>query len=242
MAIKLFSLNIEGDKHFGRWLPVVLRERPDVLCLQEVFADDMEYISQTVGMTGYFIPLLNVTEINRYNLPQRGLWGMGYFTQLQHSPPETHYYVGGQHIHVFQEPSDAARALVVSSVTAPTGERFRIATTHFTWTHNGEVSDAQRTDCAAMLKIIENYGDIVLCGDFNAPRGKEIFNHLASVLQDALPREVTTTLDPELHYKKGAVHLAVDTIFYSKEYQVNEVRVLAGISDHYGLVAAISRT
>lgn len=242
MAIKLFSLNIEGDKHFERWVPVVLREQPDVLCLQEVFADDMDYISQTVGMTGYFVPLLSVTEKNRYNIPVRGLWGMGFFTQLQHSAPETHYYVGGQQMNVFHEPSDSARALVVSSVTAPTGEQFRIATTHFTWTHNGEASEAQRTDCAALLEIVESYGDIVLCGDFNAPRGKETFSRLASVLQDALPQDVTTTLDPDLHYKKGEVRLAVDTIFYSKEYQVNEVQVLTGISDHYGLVAAISRT
>lgn len=242
MPVKLFNLNIEGDKHFQRWLPVALKEKPGVVCLQEVFGADMDFISDTLGMTGYFVPTMDITEVNTYNISPRGLWGLGFFTNLEHSIPEVQYYAGEGTIAVFKRPEDSARALVTSRVTAPSGEQFNIATTHFTWTHNGEANENQRKDLTALLEAVEQYPDIILCGDFNAPRGKEIFDHLASVFHDNLPPDVISTLDADLHYKKGTIQLAVDTIFSSGGYTISDCRVLTGISDHAGLVADISCT
>lgn len=242
MPVKLFNLNIEGDKHFQRWLPAALREKPEVVCLQEVFGKDMDFISDTLGMTGYFVPTMDIAEVNKYNISPRGLWGIGFFTNLTHTTPAVQYYAGEGTIAVFKRPEDSARALIVSTVTSSSGEQLNIATTHFTWTHNGEANENQRVDLTALLEAVEGYTDIVLCGDFNAPRGKETFDRLASVFHDNLPQDVVSTLDADLHYKKGAIQLAVDTIFSSSGYKVTDCRVLTGISDHSGLVAEISCT
>jgi hypothetical protein len=59
-------------------------------------------------------------------------------------------------------------------------------------------------------------------------------------LIDHLPANVTSTLDPQFHRAKGLEYV-VDTIFSTPEYEVTEVRVLNGISDHKGIVARVER-
>lgn len=242
MSVKLFSLNIEGDKHFARWIPVAHQHTPDVICLQEVFADDMEFITNELGMTGYFVPLMNIAEKNAYMIAPRGLWGLGYCTKLKHSPPEVHYYAGDAQLKIFHEPEDAARAVVLSTINDQEGKEYTIATTHFTWTPNGEATDAQRTDAEALVSYLQEKDQLVLCGDFNAPRGREVFSRFSQQYKDNLPQNIHSTLDPELHYRGGKVALAVDTIFSSAGYVISDVEVLTGVSDHYGLVARIDCT
>ncbi len=242
MSVKLFSLNIEGDKHFSRWIPVVHRHAPDVVCLQEVFAEDMEFITNELGMTGYFVPLMDIAEKNSYSIAPRGLWGLGYCTKLEHTPPEVYYYAGGGELNVFQKPEDAARAVVLSTISDAMGNEYRIGTTHFTWTPNGEATDTQRTDAESLLSYLQEKDQLVLCGDFNAPRGKEVFGRFSQFYTDNLPKDVHSTLDPDLHYRGGLVTLAVDTIFSSAGYTLTHVEVLTGVSDHYGLLATIDST
>ncbi len=242
MPVKLISLNIEGDKHFARWIPEVQRQNPDVLCLQEVFAEDMDLISSSLDMVGYFIPMMNVTEGNSYKISPKGLWGIGYFTRLEHTSPQVHYYAGEGELRTFKKPGDSARVLVTAENTSLAGEKVCIGTTHFTWTPNGEASDEQRRDAAALLECLAEYPEVAFCGDFNAPRGKEIFSLFAENYTDNLPKEVTSTLDPTLHYKGSQLELAVDTLFTSSGYTARNVAVLTGVSDHYGIVAEISCT
>mgnify|MGYP003739632349 CR=1 FL=1 len=113
--------------------------------------------------------------------------------------------------------------------------------THFTWSPNGEANDEQRLDLAEMLSQLENYDDFILCGDFNAPRGKEIFAQLASRYTDNLPPEVTTTIDGQFHYA-GQLEIVVDGFFTTPRYQVESLQVRAGLSDHQGLLAQVSKT
>ncbi|HEY5810705.1 MAG TPA: endonuclease/exonuclease/phosphatase family protein, partial [Povalibacter sp.] len=93
-----------------------------------------------------------------------------------------------------------------------------------------------------LKRALAAYPDYVLCGDFNAPRGRPLFSLFTDELglTDHLPPTVTTTIDPQLH-RAGALQLVVDTIFSTPHYQVEDVQVLEGISDHKGILATLRR-
>ena len=127
------------------------------------------------------------------------------------------------------------------------GVTHRFGVTHFTWTPDGGASDEQREDMGRMLAALAIYHDrdgIVFCGDFNAPRGGEIFAMMSDQYADHLPSHIMTTLDPELH--RAPLHhrnaRAVDSIFSTKEYAIGGVEVVGGVSDHMALFAKVSKS
>jgi len=258
MSLKVFTLNIESNKHFHRWPPVVPAEQPDVVCLQEIFAEDMACVEDTLGMSGRFFPMLDVSQPNRYTIPVKGLWGVGFFTNLPIREPllmsaaeaaafptkadggvTAWYYAKTPTVQTFVDPNDASRLLAVGTVEKA-GVSYTIGTTHFTWSGDGKANEEQRHDLKRLQKVVRQFPDIVFGGDFNAPRGEEIFTQLASEFTDNLPPEVTTTIDLELHYA-APLYLAVDTWFSTPQYQVSAVRAISGLSDHIGVVATIER-
>ena len=240
MSLKVLSINIEGNKHFERWLPVVAAEAPDVLCIQEVFEADMPMIVAQLGFTmSHFAPTIKISTENKYKIAQRGLWGVGYCTNLLNSGVVEQYYAGSRSVKEFVRPEDNAHVLLKATVEKE-GCSFTVATTHFTWTPNGSDSPEQHADFAALKSLLGLELDCILCGDFNAPRGGAIYSKFASILSDCVPPTVTTTIDPELHYA-GALELVVDAFFASSQYAVEDFRVLAGVSDHKSLVASFRR-
>jgi len=88
---------------------------------------------------------------------------------------------------------------------------------------------------------VQGLGETVLTGDFNAPRGREIFSHIASVFKDNVPDHVSVSLDP-LHHRAGALPYMVDGIFSTPGYRVTEVEQHFGLSDHTAFSATVFRT
>jgi endonuclease/exonuclease/phosphatase family metal-dependent hydrolase len=131
--------------------------------------------------------------------------------------------------------------IVLAADIQKDGRVFRIATTHLTWTPNGGPNGEQRRDAAALLHVLEGLSEFVLCGDFNAPRGGDIFSMLASRYKDNIPLQYTSSLDPNLH-RAGQLGLMVDGIFSTSAYTVSAVKMVSGISDHCALVATVSKT
>ncbi len=120
------------------------------------------------------------------------------------------------------------------------GVLFRVGTTHFTWTpKSGLPDDFQRKDMTGLLSVLEPLGDIILTGDFNAPRGGEIFGRLAERYTDTVPAHYTTSIDHKLH-RSDPPELMIDGIFTSKGYTASNVEMVCGVSDHCALVATIS--
>lgn len=242
MSLKVLTLNIEGDKHFDRFPQVIRQEDPDVLCLQEVYAADMAKLEALFGMHGSFQPEVNLVAVNKYHFSPRGLQGNALFTRQPHES-RFRYFVGSpEHIPVFQEndPNAVNRVLLWTKVVQENQE-FTIGSTHFTWTPNGETNETQRRDLQSLFAIIDSIGEIILCGDFNAPRGKEAHRRLSERLTDTVPATVQTTIDGSLHYA-GPLMLVVDGIFTTAGYCAEPCRVLTGISDHCGLVTTVVRT
>ena len=70
--------------------------------------------------------------------------------------------------------------------------------------------------------------------DTNAPRGTFIFDDLAKNYKDNIPESLSSTLDPILHRAKG-IEYVVDCVFSTKNYEVSDVKIHEGVSDHKGI-------
>lgn len=244
MAIKLISLNIEGDNHYDRVFPFLLTEQPDVVCVQEFFLDDLPLFEETLSMHGYAVGMWTCSQENDARISKRGLMGVAIFSKLPMNNPGHQWYVGGADriIEMFDPdhtPEMVSRALVYVDVLQG-NTPYRIATTHFTWSPGGSVTLLQHEHLDRLLPILDAIDPVILCGDFNAPRGKEIFESLASRYTDNIPAEITTTMDQLLHRVSG-LQFVVDVLFTSTPYSASEVRIVDGVSDHCAVVARLSR-
>lgn len=234
--LKLISINIEDEKHIERVLDFVSREKPDVLCLQELLERDRPVFEKALGTRSVFAPMGILPLAG-----SREIMGVGIFSALPLDNVRSHYYVrysGHLRLWADEETNPTDRVLLSADIVAD-GITYAIATTHFTWTPDGEITERQRRDLSALLAVLSEYDKIILCGDMNAPRGKEAFETLAKRYHDHIPKEYLTSLDPEFHRKKDERCLMVDGLFSTPHYAAEHVRLQYGISDHAAIVATI---
>lgn len=243
MPLKLISLNIQGSYHFDKWIPFILKEKPDVLCLQEVFQKDFEMIKKKLGMSGKLFLTSNKTvksvkKINevlaRANTQPGGLEGVAILTNLP-CTIEGYFYVGEGKVPEFDLFAQKDRVLVYTTVEKD-DTKFSIATTHFTWSVNGSYDDNQMNALKSLLEF--DFSDIIFCGDLNAPRGGEVYKQLVRHFKDNIPEDIDSTLDSKIH-RKTDLKLVVDYIFTTPNYKVEEIKVVEGVSDHKAVVALI---
>jgi endonuclease/exonuclease/phosphatase family metal-dependent hydrolase len=117
---------------------------------------------------------------------------------------------------------------------------FHVGTAHLPVTERGSVTEYQREALQGFLSVLENEKEIVFVGDFNAPRGGEIFSAIAAKYTDNVPQEYLSSLDPKLH-RAGPIDRMVDGIFSTPHYSVSDVRMESGVSDHCALVATVTK-
>ena len=242
--MKLLSLNIEGDKHLeSRIFPLLRAEKFDALCLQEVFAQDIPKIVEFSQLPEHvFVPQARITRPNPHLSP-RGDWGIAVFGK-KICQVRRDYYVGHPEtlpeFFLHNEPNSMNRVLLSAKVEV-NQQHYHLANTHFTWSKKGDISQLQRANFALLKKILSNFDEIILCGDFNTPRGGELFDQLAQIYTDNIPPDVKTTIDKNLHKSGEDIHLVVDGLFTSNAYTAKKTRVVSGLSDHMGVIAEIER-
>ncbi len=240
-SLKLVSLNIEKDRHLDRIVPFLLQHMPDVFCAQEVYESSIPVIAEALpGSEHVYVPM---TRRPKENPPQ--MQGVAIFSRLPIKARDVRYYGGTPNSVPDSDDRDPStynasnRPLVICEVEKD-GTIFRVVTTHFTWTPDGEPSDEQRNDVRVLLQILEPVNDLILCGDFNMPRGGELFGLLAERYKDNVPPQYTTSIDGDLH-RCGQLNRMVDGIFSTPAYSVSHVEMVSGVSDHCALTAEISR-
>jgi endonuclease/exonuclease/phosphatase family metal-dependent hydrolase len=241
MPLKLLTLNIEGDRHIDRVRATLKSHLPDIACLQEVLEEDCSRLAAIGDYQVRFAIRTRMPSAPDHGAKRLRNWGIAVLTRVPILGQTVTYYADDSRIREFQEPNDARRALVTTCLQHE-GRQYRVATTHFTWSAHGEISDEQRTDFARLKQVLAAYPDYILCGDFNAPRGKEMFAKFVAELglTDHLPSTVTATIDERFH-RAGALPYVVDTIFATATYDVRDVQLLEGISDHKGILATIEQ-
>lgn len=250
MAVKIISLNIEGHRHLERVIPFLQEQQADIINLQEVFAVDMPVLEQALQKKSQFIPLSNVVFPNKHVPHTLGEFGIAQLFGPEVDSTQCRYYAGpagkpvpaDHKLPIFfedEEPNSIMRA--VSWVRGTYGgSTYTVATTHFTWSPQGKATELQRKNLASLFQVLDQIPEFVLTGDFNAPRGGELFAQLAEKYQDNIPPDITTSLDPDLH-KAGKLELMVDGFFSQPSYTVKEVQVIGGVSDHKAVVGMVEK-
>lgn len=239
MKIKIVNLNIEGDKHLPEVIGLVERERPDVVCLQEIFAEDFKLFTETFEMRGIFSPMVFIDRPGQPGFKKREIFGAAVMSKLAGNFGSGYYFKRrGQDLPVYGgNPNAANRTLVWQKIDGgPT-----VASTHFTWSKGGQATNRQKKEFNGLMKLLgDRIKPDVLCGDFNAPRGGEIWGELAKRMTDNIPPEAKTTLDPLLHYANG-VELVVDGFFTApnSKIRVKSLRLIGGVSDHLAIAAEL---
>ncbi len=247
MSLKLISVNIEWSKHLERVLPFLEKEQPDILCLQELHERDMSRFETLLGARSFYAPM---TRLPNEDSPT----GIAILSRSPMKEQTVEFYRGPLPAIVdFDETSpdtkyatEQAMFLRADIEDATDGSTYRVGTTHFTWTPDGQPDNHQRQDLQKLLPIIESAGEIVFAGDFNAPRGGEIFTALAAKWTDNIPPLYETSIDINLHRAgKAKPHelknLMVDGLFTTPAYFASEVKLFSGVSDHMAIVAHITK-
>ena len=247
-SLKLISLNIERSKHLDVVLPFLEREQPDVVCIQELLQHNASRIATVLGAIDFiFTPMSRL----KFGVPGT-LSGTGIFSRIALAARAEEYYVGQagtipeSRATELLTYNDEYRAIAWVDVEK-NGAVFRIATTHFTWTPDGSANDEQRRDMRNLMQALGTMGEFVLGGDFNAPRGGEIFSMLSSAYTDNIPPQYKTSLDLTLHRaarERGheLENKMVDGLFSTPAYTVSGVRLVGGVSDHMAVVATVSKS
>jgi endonuclease/exonuclease/phosphatase family metal-dependent hydrolase len=237
MPLKLISLNIEGNRHIEKVILFLKKENADVVCLQEVFIDGFESIKGELKTKGKFFPLTNNTDPSKKCQIGNGLKGMAIFTKLPNSGMNFKLYKGEGKTPEQAHANSGDRGIAYAEFEKD-DKNFTIGTTHFTWTADSEANDEQRKNFSKLMHIVKAFPHFILCGDFNAPRGKEIFSKFTKFFVDNIPPEVNTTLDPK-HHRAPHLRYVVDSIFSTSPYEVSNVRIVDDISDHKAIIGEI---
>mgnify|MGYP001334748269 CR=1 FL=1 len=230
MPIKLITLNVEGKKHLKKIISFLTKESPEVICLQELFQTDFKKIKEELKTEGIFYPMYERKDTTNYG---SGTIGVGIITKLPFTNQKGTYYIDG-----INDQSMTPRVLV-STTILKNNKEYNIGTTHFEWTPNSQPSERQRKAASKIIEIISKYPKFILCGDFNAPRGGEIYTSFSKELKDNLPKEINSTLDPD-HHPNGHLNIVVDTIFTKGNYKVTNIKTTQNLSDHKAIIGEIS--
>lgn len=244
-SISLVSLNIERSKHLDLVIPFLEQRAPDVICVQELLERDIPLFEATFDMQCIFGP----SGFHPADEPDTEpvMMGSAILSRLPIRMQKIEYYAGSEAMARSDAPQEILhhKKLITCDVDKG-GAVFRIATTHFTWTPKGRPSDEQREDMRNLLGLLASAGEFVLTGDFNAPRGGEMFGELASRYTDNIPPQYATSIDIPMHYagRLSPHELAdkmVDGLFTTPGYRVSDVELVSGVSDHCAIVAKVSK-
>jgi endonuclease/exonuclease/phosphatase family metal-dependent hydrolase len=240
---KFISLNIEHSKHLDTAPAFLQKEQADIVCLQELDEPTIPLFEAAVGGRCFFVPMSKRGDMRR---------GIGIFTRHTMLSKNAYRYGGSKDADTvpdgttFQTRYDTTCYSLALCDIKIEGVAYRIGTTHFPVTEHGTATDFQRNAMTNLLSILESKGELLLCGDFNAPRGGEIFAMLADKYRDNIPSQYKTSLDLKLHRAVQAnqaheiADKMVDGLFSTPKYAVSEVRLQDGVSDHCAIVASVT--
>lgn len=237
--IKLISVNIEGSKHLNKVLPFLKLENPDVICLQELIESDIPAFIEIFGPEYIYAPMFPRIKNDREEI-----LGVGVFSRLPSIEKNITYYVDHRSPLQRFDPSTVdtkfkTASFALAGITVKLdGKDCTLFSTHFPVTDDGHATDFQRETLAKLFTVLKEQNSFILCGDFNAPRGREIFTLLAEKYMDNVPTQYTSSIDGTIH-RAGQLPYMVDGLFSTQNMRVENVEMRCGVSDHCALISDV---
>lgn len=245
MQLKVASINIERSLHLKRVEKFLKYEEPDVLCLQEVCERDIPFLEDLMGNKLHYAPMcLHPAEVE---LQPVGValvaWGAmadvttTYYSKSREEVGEIRFR--NDDGYKWTDPDSVAEVMI-----AGTYQGFRIATTHLGVTQKGMSTPVQQAAARRLIGFAQQEAEkengLLLCGDFNAPRGRETFALLAKAFIDGVPQSYTTSIDGSLH-RAGQIPFMVDGLFHTPTYVLEGATLSTGVSDHCALSTTLRK-
>ncbi len=237
MAIKFISVNVERDRHTDKIKKLLKESNADFVCLQEVMQYEVSELAKIQNYTSFFSPT------TQHQVGDERWEGVAVLSRYPLLVANEHQYAGPEIPGLYDKSTTETlqktrRYLLQVCEIELDQKRYRFANTHFTWSRDGQADDYQRRDVKKMLAFLREYHSIILAGDFNAPRGREIFSTIAEHYKDNIPAHYQTSLDPNLH-RCGYLPYVVDGLFSTPDYNLSNVELILGVSDHAAVSAQI---
>lgn len=242
--LKVFSLNTcQTGREYGLFdniLDFIYHQAPEVVLLQEVYEGSLEMISNALGGRMVFSRYCNLSLTDRAEEAEG--WGVAIGSKRRLFGVKKHYYdrtpISPERI-VLNNGSEHAHSLLLASLKIGS-ERFNFGTTHLTWHNQAKPSDEQLEDFEKLAVLLDGTPDLVLTGDFNSPRGYPIFDRLAGMYLDNIPKDVRTTMDTTVR-SEATWEYVIDGFFTSPHYLAKKVEMVQGLSDHQGILAEVQK-
>ncbi|MCW2294823.1 exonuclease III [Pseudomonas sp. BIGb0408] len=240
MSLNIASINIERSRHLPRVEAFVNRERPELLCLQELCERDIPFFEDLMGGRMSFAPMV------RY--PGEGpsdVVGVGMIArEVVPTDVVAEYYSGSAEsiremtFSIMQGQRTADPLSIAEVMLTATVRGMRIAVTHLNVTPLGSSTAYQRESAGKLIQLAQaqarQAGDLLLVGDFNAPRGRATFDLIAEHFIDGVPAHYTSSIDGSLH-RAGDIPFMVDGLFHTAGYRLKNASMSSGVSDHCAL-------
>lgn len=243
--MKLISINIENNLHNSTVLEFLKKEKADVICLQEFLEDDFDLYKKELGLEGV-LQISSYVANWIYPKLKGKKQGVAIFSKSITDSDSFFYYGKEENLqksfdtYISNEDFRKNYGFVLVNIKNSDNAKYRFITTHLPVTKEGESSPYQLEVAESLLKKLESFGEFVLCGDMNAPRGNETFNRLARKYKDNIPPEYKTSIEQNLHRVKNLQYM-VDGLFTTPSYIASNVKLVGGLSDHMAIIADISK-
>lgn len=246
MSLTIASINIERSRHLARVEAFIVRERPDLLCLQELCERDIPFFESLMGGPMVFAPMARYPDEGPANVVGVGMLARGeallevtaeyYSGNPEHIQEMTFFTDEGRRV---ADPRSIAEVMLTATVRG-----FRVATTHLNVTPLGSSTPYQRQSAGKLIALAEAQAHgadgLLLTGDFNAPRGRATFDLIAERFIDGVPAHYTSSIDSSLH-RAGEIPFMVDGLFHTPGYRLEDARMTRGVSDHCALSCRLSK-
>jgi len=243
--MKLISINIECNKHTTTVLDFLKKEKADVVCIQELLEEEFEFYKNELELDGVF-QMWNYFRFPIYGDLISKRQGVAIFTKEIIESGSVFYTGKKENIlkpfdeYMSDEKFQKNNAFVWLTTKDNNGKVFKFIITQLPVTKEGEVTPYQLEVIDSLLLHLKDFEEFVLCGDMNAPRGKESFNKISKKYKDNIPPEYKTSIDQNLHRVKG-IQFMVDGLFTTPSYKASNVKLVDGVSDHMAIVADIDK-
>lgn len=238
LRLKIASINIERSRHLSRVEAFLETFKPDVLCLQELLQRDLAFFEDVMGNTIHYAPMCRHPDEAGADVLGVGLVAWGTLQNVTKT-----YYHGSVERGLTDDHAYGANT-TPNVLLAGSYQGFRIATTHLNVTVKGESTPSQLASAAKLVAAAkaeaETHGGLLMCGDFNAPRGRATFGLIATTFQDGVPAHYTSSIDGSLH-RAGPLPLMVDGLFHTPSYKLTDAKLHTGVSDHCALTCTLTK-
>ena len=260
--LTLLHLNIERDYHLDKIEQLIHEKQPDILCFQEIFDSTIETLRKE------FPHYMSVPRLYINNGKEKYSDGVVVMSKYPILSKKAVVYGNTDETPTFEnedifffknnmrpiESFNLFYAIACIEIEI-NGTPLTIGTTHFPAVDRasrGRFDNVyeQSPEFNYFLGIREIYesflrnmksipGPFIFTADMNNDRSEYMYQRLSQELIDHVPRELISTIDPDLHKIKG-LSLMIDTIMSTPEINVHNFEVIQGVSDHKAFVIKFS--